>query len=1018
MAIYKRVGGNLIIESTVANTTVTFQNTTGVANVVITGDLSVSGNASLTGNISGDKLFNGTTSIEIPTASGNANITVSGVSNVFVATSTGIAVAGTASASGNVTGANINTAGLVSATGNVNGGNLNITTGNIVLTRASTATTSPTIQFTDSNTAVSSLGANIGSFEWFTSDATGAGPRVTAAVKAVYADAGGNANVLIQTASGASLTNRIVVLGATGNVGVANSAPLHTLAVTGTMYGSSTLDIVGNVAGGNVSTAGLVTATGNVTGANINTGGLITATGNISGGNISVAGGVIGGAGGVSVTGNVTGGNLIINGTMSASGNLTTTNISATTLDASANITGGNIKTTGISNVGTSIVTGTQTVTGNITGANVNAGILSASGNILGLNVNTGLVSATGNVVSGAGGFFIGDGGFLSNVTVASNVAATQLANGTSNWAIRSSGGDITGDVGGSANVAILSGSGFSLTGFMSAAGNVTGANINTGGLISATGNMIGGNVSGATGTFTTVIGNANATSLTTGTVPSDRLTGQYSINITGSAVTANSVTINAQPNITSVGTLTVLSVSGNITGGNLNTGAQVIATGNITGGNITTAGQVSVTGNIVGSNIEISGSIRDSSQLDLATTAGNIVLTPAAGSNVQVAANANITATTISTTSTTGALVVAGGAGVAGNVYVGGLISATGNITGGNILGGANVNATTLTGTTVSVTGNITGGNLLTGGLISATANITGSNVNTGGLVSATGNIAGGNVTTAGLITATGNITGAFIIGNGSLLSSITGANVTGTVSSATSATSATTAGTVTVAAQPNITSVGTLTVLSVGTGNITGGNLIISGAILDSGQLDIQTTAGNANIVLTPNGTGNVNVSRNIMPTANATANIGSATLSFNTLFATATSAQYADLAEKFRADAAYEPGTVLIFGGAQEVTMSTADTDRRVAGVVSTNPSYLMNSGLNDEFSVAIALQGRVPCRVVGPVRKGDMLVSASNGHAKTHQDPPTGSIIGKSLENFDGETGTIEIVVGRD
>ncbi len=72
MAIYKRVAGNLIIESIGAANSVTFQNTTGVANVIITGDLSVSGNASLTGNISGDKLFNGTTSIEIQTASGNA----------------------------------------------------------------------------------------------------------------------------------------------------------------------------------------------------------------------------------------------------------------------------------------------------------------------------------------------------------------------------------------------------------------------------------------------------------------------------------------------------------------------------------------------------------------------------------------------------------------------------------------------------------------------------------------------------------------------------------------------------------------------------------------------------------------------------------------------------------------------------------------------------------------------------------------------------------------------------------
>ncbi|NBR26740.1 MAG: hypothetical protein EBU08_23785, partial [Micrococcales bacterium] len=69
--------------------------------------------------------------------------------------------------------------------------------------------------------------------------------------------------------------------------------------------------------------------------------------------------------------------------------------------------------------------------------------------------------------------------------------------------------------------------------------------------------------------------------------------------------------------------------------------------------------------------------------------------------------------------------------------------------------------------------------------------------------------------------------------------------------------------------------------------TGNITGGNLILSGTISDAGQLDIATTASNGNIVLTPNGTGNVNISSNIMPTSsNATANIGSATSSWNTV------------------------------------------------------------------------------------------------------------------------------------
>ena len=85
MSIYKRYASNVIIESIGSANTVTFQNTGGVANVIVTGDLTVTGNASLAGNISGDKLFNGTTSIEIQPSSGNANITVSGTSNVFVA---------------------------------------------------------------------------------------------------------------------------------------------------------------------------------------------------------------------------------------------------------------------------------------------------------------------------------------------------------------------------------------------------------------------------------------------------------------------------------------------------------------------------------------------------------------------------------------------------------------------------------------------------------------------------------------------------------------------------------------------------------------------------------------------------------------------------------------------------------------------------------------------------------------------------------------------------------------------
>ena len=114
---------------------------------------------------------------------------------------------------------------------------------------------------------------------------------------------------------------------------------------------------------------------------------------------------------------------------------------------------------------------------------------------------------------------------------------------------------------------------------------------------------------------------------------------------------------------------------------------------------------------------------------------------------------------------------------------------------------------------------------------------------------------------------------------------------------------------------------------------------------------------------------------------------------------------------------ADADYEPGTVLIFGGDQEVTIATAPGDTRIAGVVSTNPAHLMNSTLDCDCAVALALTGRVPTHVVGTVRKGDMMVSAGNGRAMACATPALGSVIGKALEDFTGEQGTIEIVVGR-
>lgn len=128
------------------------------------------------------------------------------------------------------------------------------------------------------------------------------------------------------------------------------------------------------------------------------------------------------------------------------------------------------------------------------------------------------------------------------------------------------------------------------------------------------------------------------------------------------------------------------------------------------------------------------------------------------------------------------------------------------------------------------------------------------------------------------------------------------------------------------------------------------------------------------------------------------------------------TATSARYADLAENYQADAQYEPGTVLEFGGEFEVTVAE-DSTRRIAGVVSTNPAYLMNSELVGNNVVSVALQGRVPCKVRGNIKKGDMLISSGSGFARPSSDPALGSVIGKALEDFVGIEGIIEIVVGR-
>ena len=136
-------------------------------------------------------------------------------------------------------------------------------------------------------------------------------------------------------------------------------------------------------------------------------------------------------------------------------------------------------------------------------------------------------------------------------------------------------------------------------------------------------------------------------------------------------------------------------------------------------------------------------------------------------------------------------------------------------------------------------------------------------------------------------------------------------------------------------------------------------------------------------------------------------------------------ATSAEYADLAERYEADAEYEAGTVVKIGGDKEITQTTEQLDHNVFGIVSSSPGFEMNAGAGtDATHPFVALAGRVPCKVIGKVTKGDRMISSDTpGHAKTISEAPEQAhpmihaVIGRALESKDtDEAGTIEVVVG--
>jgi len=321
--------------------------------------------------------------------------------------------------------------------------------------------------------------------------------------------------------------------------------------------------------------------------------------------------------------------------------------------------------------------------------------------------------------------------------------------------------------------------------------------------------------------------------------------------------------------------------------------------------------------------------------------------------------------------------------------------VSATGNINGANLI----VSGVLISANTVSASGNVTANN----GMFTNIVNVAS---HTGTVVSVTGTVTGASHTGT-VVSVTGAVTAGSISVTGGTITS----NISGTVLSATGNAAGIELGNVSASNTPYID--------FHSSGNATAdydARIIASGgATLGSGTLSLVGAS-----IVTP-GTFTVNsgaaVTAIINGAGNGIGNIGSISTYFNTIYAQATTALYADLAEVYEADADYAPGTVVSFGGNKEVTISTRHTDPAVAGVISANPSYLMNNGLTADHRAIVALTGRVPTSVTGTVYKGSMMVSAGNGRACACATPAMGTVIGKALENFDGESGIIEIVVGR-
>jgi hypothetical protein len=460
--------------------------------------------------------------------------------------------------------------------------------------------------------------------------------------------------------------------------------------------------------------------------------------------------------------------------------------------------------------------------------------------------------------------------------------------------------------------------------------------------------------------------------------------------------------------NVTDTANVITAGTFGNVQFGSLLLSNTTPSTSNVTGalqirggvgiqGNLYTQSNIFVGNNISVGNLTIRGfHVGDLNFVgaDTVKINGSPVVTSATAFNGgPVGLSTSFNDLTQSTSTTTGAVRIAGGLGVSGNVYLGNLfvVGMTSNIYG-NVATSNQPYITSLGQlTSLSMGGQLNSQNIVPDTNLSyslGSSNTTRWNKLWILDIDSSGTITAGAINTSGLLTATGNIT----------INSATNAGLRTTQPTAyvfnESASTIRIGGAGSTVFGSNIQS----------TSNTTGA-VVINGGVSVGGNLFVRGSNG---VSMTHEG--------HIIPSANLSINLGSLTNWYNTIYGVSTQAKYADLAERYVADSDYTPGTVVIFGGDKEITVTEQYADHRVAGVISTEPAYLMNA---DTEGLPVALRGRVPVKVINAVHKGDLLVTASvAGYAMSvGGDVSYGhKIFAKSLEtNLSDGSKIIEAVI---